>query len=344
MIRAYPKPVLPLQHRIQDAVELAGERQRGLRQVPAVRTPNTPWSPGPRRRRWPRCGRAARRCARSRRRQPRQADVGDERSRAGDEPAVLEPRDVLAHVPSHRPAPRAGPPRAGPPTRCSRSRCTGTDSLTKPRGSAPRWRRDLSSSSAAAMIMPGVQKPHCSACAELKACCSGCSSPASPRIPSIVTIDARRPDTPAAGRIHRPAVEQDRAGTADALFASQVHSGAAEAVTEHVGERDPGFDRARAWQPLSVKPIRTSSATGPTPSWPGPPPPSAPAGRAFSLSAAEIGGHRIGASRAPGHLRARRPRHRPRRHRRIRGPAGQPRRHDIGWAGLPRPLRQAGRD
>ena len=50
------------------------------------------------------------------------------------------------------------------PSRPSRTSCSVGLGLSRSR-------------SAAAMIMPGVQYPHCSACSSWKACCSGCHSP-----------------------------------------------------------------------------------------------------------------------------------------------------------------------
>ena len=70
--------------------------------------------------------------------------------------------------------------------RCSGSRCTGTGCPRCPRGSASSLGLGSSpSSDTAAMIMPGVQKPHCSAWRSWNACCTGCSSPSAAR-PSIV--------------------------------------------------------------------------------------------------------------------------------------------------------------
>ena len=95
-----------------------------------------------------------------------------------------------------RPAPECAsrPRRPGRRGRCSGSRCTGTGCPRCPRGSRPRvGSGSPASRSTAAMIMPGVQKPHCSACCSWNACCTGCSAPSARRGPRSWSPPRRRP-------------------------------------------------------------------------------------------------------------------------------------------------------
>src|SRR5262245_66568224 len=55
------------------------------------------------------------------------------------------------------------------------------------------------SSSYDAMIMPGVQYPHCSPCLFQKPCCSGCSEPAGARPSMVVTA---QPSAGTARQVH----------------------------------------------------------------------------------------------------------------------------------------------
>ena len=86
--------------------------------------------------------------------------------------------------------------RRRPPRRCCGSRCSGRGC---PRGRARIASRSVASpfsiSETAAITMPGVQYPHCSAWWSWKACCTGCSSPFEAR-PSIVVITAPSAWTP----------------------------------------------------------------------------------------------------------------------------------------------------
>ena len=135
---------------------------------------------------------------------------------AADEPRVLlaRHRPVRRRVGSvalmrrHRGRPMRSPspsPAAvlarptGPTGRCSRSRCTGRSARRWPRGSAPAdgsgW---WSSSQRAVIIMPGVQKPHCSPWHAAKPSCTGSSWPRRSR-PS--TVRTRCPSAMAASTV-----------------------------------------------------------------------------------------------------------------------------------------------
>ena len=91
--------------------------------------------------------------------------------------------------------------------------------------------------SVAAIRIPGVQKPHCSACCSRKARCSGFSSPSAAR-PSTVRISAPSAWT-ASSRHERTddAVEDHGAGAADAVLAADVRPGEAERVAEEVRQQ-----------------------------------------------------------------------------------------------------------
>ena len=105
---------------------------------------------------------------------------------------------------------------AGRRGRCSRSRCSGRGCPPALPGSPPRVGSGFSRSrSAAAMIMPGVQYPHCSACSMWNACCSGCHSPlARPSmvvisLPSACTASTEQllTDTPSRCTVQAPQLE-----------------------------------------------------------------------------------------------------------------------------------------
>ena len=95
------------------------------------------------------------------------------------------------------------------------------------------------------MIMPGVQKPHCSAWQSVNACCTGCSlSPLA--MPSIVTmlraVGLRRQH--GAG-LHGAAVDMHRAAAALAGIAADVGAGEAEMVAQQIDQQRAVFDLAR---------------------------------------------------------------------------------------------------
>ena len=91
--------------------------------------------------------------------------------------------------------------------------------------------------------MPGEQKPHWMAVP-----CPGCDwlAKATMRGSSVAQAFDRE-DVRAIGagrkrhaREHRPAVHDDRAGTAGALVAGHLHAGQAKNITQHIGERGVG--------------------------------------------------------------------------------------------------------
>ena len=91
------------------------------------------------------------------------------------------------------------------------------------------------------VMKPGVQKPHCRAWQSRNACCTGPSRRRGARQPSTVVIAAPSRLT-ANSRQERTgrAVDQDRAGAADAVLAADVGAGQPEVVAERVGEQPAG--------------------------------------------------------------------------------------------------------
>ena len=93
------------------------------------------------------------------------------------------------------------------------------------------------------MIMPGVQKPHCSAWFSWKACCIGCS------VPSSAGEALDRGDLAAVGlhgqhgaALHALAVEIDRAGAAVAGVAADDGADLAQLLAQVVDQQRPGLD------------------------------------------------------------------------------------------------------
>ena len=93
------------------------------------------------------------------------------------------------------------------------------------------------------MSMPGVQKPHCSACASLNAAWSGFSSPAGRGQAfdglDLMPVGLRRQHDAGARRL---AVEEDGAGAADAVLAPDVRAGETEILAEKVAQQQPRLD------------------------------------------------------------------------------------------------------
>ena len=92
--------------------------------------------------------------------------------------------------------------------------------------------------------MPGVQKPHCRACASRNAACSGCSSvppggrqALDRRHRGAVDLDGEHQ-----ARAHRLTVHQHGAGAADAVLAADVRAGEAELVAQEVAEEQARLD------------------------------------------------------------------------------------------------------
>ena len=98
-----------------------------------------------------------------------------------------------------------------------------------------------------------MQKPHCSPKFSMKACCSGCSSSSVGQ-----TFDGA---DGAAFRLHgehqagadRLAVEQHRAGAADAMLAADMGSGLAAIVTDRVDQRAARIDADGVAAPVDVE-------------------------------------------------------------------------------------------
>ncbi len=101
---------------------------------------------------------------------------------------------------------------------------------------APFVFRQLSWKAAAPTINPGVQKPHCNASSAMKAFCTGCNPPAP--TPSTVVESFPRDGV---GRKqtarNRNAVEQHRAGSADARAAHQLCARENEIVTQDIDQK-----------------------------------------------------------------------------------------------------------
>ena len=109
-------------------------------------------------------------------------------------PTVVSSRDsvVVMTTPPRSPARQTadGWRPTGSPARCSRSRCSGTAARRLPRGSRRVGTGWCPAGARAVIIMPGVQKPHCSPCSVMKPCWTGSSSPAR-SIPSTVRTACR---------------------------------------------------------------------------------------------------------------------------------------------------------
>ncbi len=133
--------------------------------------------------------------------------------------------------------------------RCCGSRCSGTGCHRAPRGWRGRraCRPSACTRSTAAMIMPGVQKPHCRPWCWRKASCMGCSLPSVAR-PSMVVILA-----PVAGGgehgagLGRAALDVHDAGAALAGVAAHVRAGEAQMIAQELDQQharvDLGGDR-----------------------------------------------------------------------------------------------------
>ena len=92
------------------------------------------------------------------------------------------------------------------------------------------------------MIIPGVQKPHCSPCSSQKPFCSGCSWPSGAR-PSIVVIV--EPSACTAKIVHdfalRPSTRTVQAPHWRGV-AADVRAGQAQLFAEEVDEQDARVD------------------------------------------------------------------------------------------------------
>jgi hypothetical protein len=111
--------------------------------------------------------------------------------------------------------------------------------------------------SAAAISMPGVQKPHCAALRATKAILQVATSPLSDR-PSMVVdlraVEARRQHQAAA---HDLAVHAHRAGAADAVLAAGMGAGQAEIEAQEVDQVRRGSTLRVTRSPLTVSVMST---------------------------------------------------------------------------------------
>ena len=94
--------------------------------------------------------------------------------------------------------------------------------------------------------MPGVQKPHCSACASRNACLQGME-----RAVALggQAFDCRHARAVGLHREHQAGanglvVDQHGAGTADAVLAADVRAGELQVMAEEVGEQQARLDFA----------------------------------------------------------------------------------------------------
>ncbi len=88
---------------------------------------------------------------------------------------------------------------------------------------------------------PGVQNPHWRPWHSRNACCTGPERPVGVGQPldgGDLAVDRGHREHQA--RPHRPAVDEHRAGAADAVLAADVGAGQAEVVAQRVGEQPPG--------------------------------------------------------------------------------------------------------
>ena len=101
--------------------------------------------------------------------------------------------------------------------------------------------------STAAMIMPGVQKPHCRPWCSRKAACIGCSSSPWPRPSMVVTVAPSQESASVVQALHGPAVDMHDAGAALAGVAADVRAGQAQVLAQELHEQrarlDVGCDR-----------------------------------------------------------------------------------------------------
>ena len=81
--------------------------------------------------------------------------------------------------------------------------------------------------------MPEEQKPHCAALRAMNSFCRAASSPLS-LSPSMVRRIFRRSAPQGEAAAGRPAVEQNRAGAADAVLAAKVRSGQLELLAQEI--------------------------------------------------------------------------------------------------------------
>ena len=115
------------------------------------------------------------------------------------------------------------------------ARCSGRCCRTAPRGSRSRSApASRSSRACAAMIRPGVQKPHCTAPASTNACCTSVGEPtgAMPSTVTIVLTDRRCRQHEAAA--HQLVVDQHAARAALALLARTLAADQPEPLAQHV--------------------------------------------------------------------------------------------------------------
>ncbi len=162
---------------------------------------------------------------------------GGSSSRVTDWPIHLLSDAVIGVRPS------SWPRRRVPISRCSRSRCSGRDWTTSTSSrSSSLMSGSRSSTPAASIRKPGVQKPHCRPWLSMNACCSGCSSSPLRQAFDGADFAAFGLHREHQARAHRLAVEQHRAGAADAVLAADMGSGLAAFVADRVHQRAARID------------------------------------------------------------------------------------------------------
>ena len=157
---------------------------------------------------------------------------------------IPEPKILAAHRCASvtcRPPPR--PRRPARRARCSGSRCSGTGCPRARGESRPRWATAfVRSSSWAARIIPGVQKPHCRPCLFQKLSWSGwsCSPSASPSI--VVTSAPVGLHRQGGAGLGRHAVDEHGAGAALARVAADLRAGLLRDDPDEMDQQQSGLD------------------------------------------------------------------------------------------------------
>ena len=106
------------------------------------------------------------------------------------------------------------------------------------------------SRSRAAMIMPGVQKPHCRAWLSWKACCIGCSVPFGGEALDRGDLAAVGLDGEHGAALHALPVEVDGAGAAVAGVAADDGADLAELLAQVVDEQRSRLDLVGVRHPV----------------------------------------------------------------------------------------------
>ena len=113
------------------------------------------------------------------------------------------------------------------------------------------------------MIMPGVQKPHCSAWFSWKACCIGCRTPSSRQALDGGDVAAVGLDGEHGAALDALPVEVDGAGAAVAGVAADDRADLAELLAQVVDEQRSRLDLVGVLTPSTVTLILVIAASTP---------------------------------------------------------------------------------